>query len=103
MRLAAEAIAFFEAHTSDDMGLTISYDSPKSAGTAYLFDVAAISAREHRDIRPNVVRMVSESRWEQCYSGCTPVCYDILGSTTKGLIFFLLVISMWMIVRCPSI
>ena len=61
VRLAVETIAFFDAHTLDDMGTTTSYASLESAGAAYLCDVAARSACERRRIRPGVVRMVNDT------------------------------------------
>ena len=60
-RLAAEAIASFDAYASNGPEPTTSYDSPVSAGAAYLSGVAARSARERRNIRPGVVRMVNDS------------------------------------------
>ena len=60
-RLAVETIASFDAYTSDDRGPTTSYDSPQSAGAAYLYDVAARPARERRGIRLGVVHMVNDT------------------------------------------
>lgn len=40
-RLSREANASFDAHTSDDRGPTMSYDSSESTGAAYLSNVAA--------------------------------------------------------------
>ena len=59
-RLAAKTIASFDAHTSDDKVLTMSYDSPESAGITYLCDVAARPVRERRGIQPGVGRMVND-------------------------------------------
>jgi hypothetical protein len=47
---AVEAIASFDAHALDGHEPTTSYDSPASAGTAYLLDVAARHARKRRII-----------------------------------------------------
>ena len=60
-RLAAEAIASFDAHASDGHEPRTSCDSPVSAGAAYLSDVAARPAHERRNIRPGVVHMVNDS------------------------------------------
>ena len=60
-RLAAETIASFDAHTSDDRAPTTSYDLAVSAGAAYLSDVAARPAHKHRGIRSGVVCMVNDT------------------------------------------
>lgn len=47
-RLDAEAIVFFDAHISEDKGLSTFINSPMSMEAAYLFDVATrldLSAR----------------------------------------------------------
>ena len=45
-RLAVEAIASFVAHTSDNKGPTVSYDSSESTRAAYMSDVVARPIRE---------------------------------------------------------
>ena len=61
MRLAAEAIESFDAHTLDGQESTSSYDSPASANAAYFSDVVARPAHERRGIGPGTVRMVNDS------------------------------------------
>ena len=61
-RLVAQAIESFDAHISDDKGLTTFYDSSKSAMVAYISDVAARPAYERRNIRPGVVRMMNDTK-----------------------------------------
>ena len=46
---------------SDNRASTMSYDSLVSTGVAYLFDIAARPAREHRSIQLGVVRMVNNT------------------------------------------
>lgn len=86
-------------------GPTTSYDSPKSAGAIYLFDVAARSTRKHRGIRPSIV--IWSFMWLVKLGAMLfklqRVCDDGLGSTTKGLAHFLLVMTMGMIIKCPPI
>lgn len=59
-RLAAEAIAFFDAHALDGQEPTTFNDSSTFAGVFYLLDVAARRAHERRGIRPGVMRMVND-------------------------------------------
>jgi hypothetical protein len=42
----------FDVYASHGQEPNTSYDSPASTGVAYLFDVAARPAREHKDIQP---------------------------------------------------
>ena len=60
-KLAAEAIMSFDAHISNDRGLITFYDSPKSVGATYWFDVATMSICKRRGIRPGIMRMVKVS------------------------------------------
>ena len=60
-RLAAETIASFNAHTSDDKAPTTSYDLPVSVGATYVSDVTARPARSRRGIRLSVVCMVNDT------------------------------------------
>ena len=55
-----EAIASFDAHTSDDKGLTTSYDSSESVGIVCLSNVNARPAHERCGIQPGIVRMVND-------------------------------------------
>ena len=61
VRLAAEAITYFDAHVSGGQESTTFYNSPASAGTTYLSDVATRLACERQGIRPSVVHMVNDS------------------------------------------
>ena len=59
-RLAAETIASFDAHASDDRAPTTSCDLLVSTETIYLSDVAAGSACERRGIRSGVMCIVND-------------------------------------------
>lgn len=61
MRLAVEAIVSFNVQASNGQKPTTSYDSPTSAGTIYLSDVATRLACICQGICPNVVHMVNDS------------------------------------------
>ena len=60
-RLVAETIAFFDAHALDGQEPISSYNSPASASTTYLSDVAARPTRERQGIQPGFVRMINNS------------------------------------------
>ncbi len=60
-KLAAEAIAAFDEGASQQTEPNPSFDAPLPTGVAYLSDVAARSARERRNLRPGVVRLVNDN------------------------------------------
>lgn len=60
-KLAAEAIAAFDEGASQQTEPSPSFDAPLPTGVAYLSDVAARSARERRNLRPGVVRLVNDN------------------------------------------
>ena len=59
-KLAAEAVAAFEANATATPAVRSSGDQSLISGVAYLSDVAARSARERRNLRPGVVRLVND-------------------------------------------
>jgi hypothetical protein len=59
-KLATEAISAFEANATSPPIVQSSGDQSLIAEVAYLSDIAARSARERRNVRPGVIRLVND-------------------------------------------